>query len=43
MLQQLAIDHNTDITRPYKELPEDFKKELIYGTGTRKAEVHLHQ
>lgn len=36
MLQQLAIDHNTDITRPYKELPEDFKKELIYGTGTRK-------
>lgn len=36
MLKQLAIDHGTDITVPYNQLPEDFKQELIYGTGTRK-------
>jgi excinuclease ABC subunit A len=36
MLHQLGKDHGTDITKPYKDLPEDFKKELLYGTGTRK-------
>ncbi|NLA69852.1 MAG: excinuclease ABC subunit UvrA [Clostridiales bacterium] len=36
MLQQLAIDHKTDLTVPYKELPEDFLKELLHGTGERK-------
>ncbi len=36
MLHQLGKDHDTDITKPYKDMPEDFKNELIYGTGTRK-------
>ena len=36
MLHQLGVDHGTDITQPYKDLPADFKQELLYGTGTRK-------
>lgn len=36
MLNQLGREHGADITKPYRELPEAFKKELIYGTGKRK-------
>lgn len=36
MLNQLAIDHGTDLTMPFKDLPEDFKHDLLWGTGTRK-------
>ncbi len=36
MLHQLGKDHGADITKPYKDMPEAFKKELLYGTGTRK-------
>lgn len=36
MLNQLAIDHNTDLSVPYRELPEAFVDELLHGTGTRK-------
>lgn len=35
MLNQLAKDHGTDLTVPYKELPEPFLKELLHGTGKR--------
>ncbi|MBQ0005211.1 MAG: excinuclease ABC subunit UvrA [Clostridiales bacterium] len=36
MLNQLAIDHKTDLNVPYKDLPADFVDELLHGTGTRK-------
>ena len=36
MLDRLAIDHNTDLTLPYKALPPKFKDELLHGTGSRK-------
>ena len=36
MLDRLAIDHNTDLTLPYKALPPKFKDELLHGTGNRK-------
>jgi len=38
MLNRLALDHGTNLEVPYKELPEDFKRELIYGTGERKLQ-----
>ncbi|MBQ6623504.1 MAG: excinuclease ABC subunit UvrA [Mogibacterium sp.] len=36
MIDRLAIDHNADITLPYKALPPKFKDELLHGTGSRK-------
>lgn len=36
MLGALAREHNTSLDTPYKELPEKFKKELLYGTGSKK-------
>ena len=36
MLTQLAIDHGTDLTVPFKALPPKFKDELLHGTGSRK-------
>ena len=36
MLNQLAVDHKTDLSVPYKDLPIDFKNELLHGTGNRK-------
>ena len=38
MLKQLGIDHGTDITKPYKDLSDDFKHDLLYGTGKRKLQ-----
>ena len=38
MLNQLAKDHGTDLTVPYKELPKAFLKELLHGTGSRKLQ-----
>lgn len=35
MIDALARDHGVDLTLPYNELPEKFRKELLYGTGTR--------
>ncbi|MFA5637566.1 MAG: excinuclease ABC subunit UvrA [Anaerovoracaceae bacterium] len=36
MIAALAKEHNVDITKvPYKDLPEKFKDELLYGTGDR--------
>lgn len=35
MIDALARDHGVDLNTPYNELPEKFKKELLYGTGTR--------
>lgn len=31
----LADDMNVDLELPYKELPEEFKQQLLYGTGDR--------
>ncbi len=36
MLNRLAIDHGTSLSVPYKDLPEDFKDELLHGTGGRR-------
>lgn len=41
MLNRLAIDNNTDLGIPYKDLPGNFKKDLLYGTGDRKIE-YIH-
>lgn len=34
-IDALAKEHGVDLSIPYCELPEKFKKELLYGTGTR--------
>lgn len=31
----LAQEHQVDLHTPYKDLPQKFKKELLYGTGNR--------
>ena len=36
MLNQLAKDHGTDLSVPYRQLPQDFVRELLHGTGDRK-------
>ena len=36
MLEQLADDHGVDLRTPYKDLPEDFRQDMLYGTGSRK-------
>jgi len=38
MLHRLAEDHGTNLNVPYKDLPESFRQELLYGTGTRKLQ-----
>ena len=38
MIDALAKDHGVDINMPYRDLPEEFKRELLYGTGNRKLE-----
>ena len=35
MIDALAKEHGVDLSVPYKDLPETFKQELLYGTGTR--------
>ncbi|MBQ6456010.1 MAG: excinuclease ABC subunit UvrA [Mogibacterium sp.] len=36
MLNQLARDHGTDLSVPFKALPPRFRDELLHGTGSRK-------
>ena len=40
MIDALALDHGVDLNLPYKDLPESFRKELLYGTGNRKIEYY---
>ncbi|WP_027398752.1 excinuclease ABC subunit UvrA [Anaerovorax odorimutans] len=40
MIDALAKDHNVDLNIPYKDLPEKFKKELLYGTGKRHLQYY---
>lgn len=35
MIEALAKEHKVDLATPYKDLPEKFKKELLYGTNGR--------
>ena len=35
MIDALAKEHGVDLSVPYSDLPEKFKQELLYGTGTR--------
>lgn len=42
MLNRLAADNNTNLETAYKDLPDSFKKDLLYGTGNRKIQyVHV--
>jgi excinuclease ABC subunit A len=34
-IEALAKEHSTNLSTPYKDLPEAFIKELLYGTGDR--------
>ncbi len=36
MINALAEEHNADLNLPFEDLPPDFVKELLYGTGERK-------
>ncbi|MDR0851232.1 MAG: excinuclease ABC subunit UvrA, partial [Clostridiales Family XIII bacterium] len=35
MIDALADDHKVDINTPWQDLPEKFKREVLYGTGSR--------
>ena len=35
MVEVLAEEHNVNLGTKYEDLPDDFKQELLYGTGTR--------
>lgn len=35
MIEALAKDHDVDLSKPYKGLPDKFKEELLYGTKGR--------
>lgn len=35
MIDALARDHGVDIDTPWKDLPEPFRREVLYGTGSR--------
>jgi excinuclease ABC subunit A len=40
MIDALAKDHQVDLNSAYRDLPETFKEELLYGTGNRKLEYY---
>ncbi|NLY70399.1 MAG: excinuclease ABC subunit UvrA, partial [Clostridiales bacterium] len=40
MVDALARYHGVDINVPFKDLPEDFKQDLLYGTGDRKIDYY---
>lgn len=40
MVDALAADHGVDIDTPYKDLPEKFKEELLFGTKGRKIQYY---
>ncbi|MBQ1490265.1 MAG: excinuclease ABC subunit UvrA [Eubacterium sp.] len=35
LIEILAREHGVDLTLPFKDLPEKFRKEALYGTGNR--------
>ncbi|MCI5898709.1 MAG: excinuclease ABC subunit UvrA [Firmicutes bacterium] len=40
LIEALAKDHGADLNTPYKDLPDSFKKELLYGTGSRHIQYY---
>jgi len=40
MIEALARDHNVDLSIPYKDLPDKFKRELLYGTKGRNLQYY---
>lgn len=40
MIDALAEDNKVDINMPYRDLPNKFKDELLYGTGNRKLQYY---
>ncbi|MEA4922538.1 MAG: excinuclease ABC subunit UvrA [Eubacteriaceae bacterium] len=40
MIEALAEYHGVSLSTPYKKLPAKFKKELLYGTGTRHLQYY---
>ena len=42
MMDALARDHKTSLTVPYEDMPESFKKEMLFGTGKRHLKYKYH-
>ncbi len=40
LVEALAKEHGVSVFTPYKDLPDDFKRELLYGTGTRNLRLN---
>jgi excinuclease ABC subunit A len=40
LIEALAKDHGVDLSIPYKDLPEKFKDELLYGTKGRNLQYY---
>lgn len=40
MIEALAKDHNVNLDTPYKDLPDKFKQELLYGTKGRNLQYY---
>lgn len=40
MIEALARDHKVDLDTPYKDLPDSFKDELLYGTKGRNLQYY---
>lgn len=40
MIEALAKEHKVDLSTPYEDLPEKFKKELLYGTKGRNLQYY---
>jgi excinuclease ABC subunit A len=40
LIEALARDHGVDLSTPYKDLPEKFKQELLYGTKGRNLQYY---
>jgi len=43
ILASLAKKYNFSLTIPYKELPDDIKKMLMYGTGTDEIKIEFEE
>ncbi|MDR2770774.1 MAG: excinuclease ABC subunit UvrA [Clostridiales Family XIII bacterium] len=38
MIDALAAEHGTDLRLPFRDLPANFREELLYGTGKRRLQ-----
>ncbi len=42
-LESLTQSYGADIYTPYRELPDEFKQVLLYGTGDKKIPIHIEK